>query len=307
MRLGGRGKGQKRAFAISFAVVFLVLASAYVGLLYLSGQTTVHHLPSSVQPYYVPWGKYVPADYYQVAFQNYTQSRTVDPSVPQDLVVLQLVDPVINISTGQLKSILSVTMSSPNQTVDVAFLATSAYTQLSDVLLNRGTNSSVGSAPMFLVADDVNRTLDVGWLGLVPQDHAAALALGAGQAQAGLTSVLKSAQGLSPSILTSTQVAQAAFIADSNSNPLAVGFENFPGVVRTGNLTGTFVKLQGGAISVSNVVGFNSSYSAQSQYKYAKQVYNTYNQFTVYNSFINVQATWPTTQLEEALRLVGGA
>ena len=308
MHLTVRGKGQKRAFAISFAVVFIILASLYGGLIYLSGQTHVNHLPSTVQPYEIAWGKYVPENYYQVAFQNYTQSRTVNSSVPLNLVVLQLEDPVINISTSQVNAIISVTMSSPNQTVDIAFLTQSAYARLNSALLNgKPQNSSVGSYPMYLIAENVNRTLDVGWLGMMANDQAFALALGSGQAQAGLTAVLKTALGQSPSFLTSLQVSQAAYVAGISSYPLAAGFEHFPGVVRTGNLTGTFVALQGGGISVSNVVGFSSTVSAQSQVSYTKQVYNTYHEFTLYDSYIDVHATWSTSQLEQALRLVGGA
>lgn len=306
MRLTGKQKGQRKTFAISFAVVFGVLAFSYLGLIYLSGQVQVHHLPN-VGPLAIPWGKYVPADYFQAAFQNYTQSRGVNASIPPDNVIVQLVEPVMNISTRQIDALLSVTLSHPNQTIDIAFLAPSAYSQLSQALRSDAHNSSVGSYSIYLVAEDVNGALDVGWLGMVAGDHVAALALGGGQAQAGVTAVLKSVQGESPSILSSLQAAQAAFIASSTSNPLAVGFENFPGVVRTGNLTGTFVSLQGGGISVSNVVGFNSTHTALSQYSYAKQVYNTYHEFTVYDSYIDAHATWSTSQLKQALRLVGGA
>lgn len=307
MRLTVRKSGQKRAFALSFAVVFAILAGSYVGLLYLSGQVQVQHLPSNVPSYGVWWGKYIPADYFQAAFQNYTQARSVNASIPPDSVVLELVQPVINISTSQMSAILSVTLSQPNQTIDIAFLSSQAFSQLSGVLQADTHTSSVGSAPMYLVADNVNHTLDVGWLGLVAGDHAAALALGGGQAQDGVAAILNSALGLSDSILSSKQVAQAAYIAGGNSNPLAVGFENFPGVVRTGNLTSTFVALQGGAISISNVIGFNSTTSASSQYKYTKQVYNTYSKFTVYDSYINIQAIWSVSRLEESMRLVGGA
>ncbi|MDG7006951.1 MAG: hypothetical protein JRN06_01755 [Nitrososphaerota archaeon] len=307
MRLTSRNKGQKRAFALSFVVVFAILGGSYIGLVYLSGQIQVQHLPSKVPSYNVSWGKYIPADYLQASFENYTQARAVNASIPPNNVVLELVLPVINISTDQVNAILSVTMSHPNQTIDIAFLASQAYSQLSTVLQTDAHTSSVGTAPMYLVADSINGTLDVGWLGLVAGDHAAALALGGGQAQDGVTAILNSVLGNTASIISSVQVAQAAYIAGSNSDPLAVGFENFPGVVRTGNLTGTFVALEGGGISVSNVIGFNSSFSASSQYKYAKQVYNTYSKFTVYDSFIDAQAIWSFSRLEESLRLVGGA
>ena len=307
MRLTVRKKGQKRAFALSFAVVFAVLVLSYVSLIYLSSQVQVQHLPSSVQPYGVWWAKYVPAGYFQASFQNYTQARTVNASVPPDNIALELVQPVVNVSTSQVNAVLSVTLSQPNQTIDIAFLTPQAYSELSSALQTDANTANAGSAPMYLVAADVNRTLDVGWLGLVAGDRAAAVALGGGQAQDGVTAILDSAQGRSDSILSSSQIAQAAYIASSTPNPLAVGLENFPGVVRTSNLTGTFVQLRGGTISISNVVGFNSSVSASSQYKYAKQVYNTYSKFTVYDSYIDVQATWSASRLEESLRLVGGA
>lgn len=305
LRLRGE-KAHGRAFVISFVVVFVTLTAAYVGVLYLSGQVKVHHIPSDVSQYSPAWGKYVPAGYFQAAFQNYSLAREVNPSAPPENTILQLVTPVVNLTTDQIGAIVSVTLSKPNQTIDVAFLSTPAYGHISSVLLNSQTyNSSVGPCPTFLVGDNVNNTLEVGWLGLVAQDHAIAFALGSGQAQDGLKAVLNAALGNSPSFLSEAKVSQIAYIANGTSS-LAVGFENFPGVVRSGNLTATFVRLDGGTIVVSNVVGFNSSVTPSSQYKYTKQTYNTFTAFKVYDRYILAQANWSVSRLEESLRLVGG-
>lgn len=307
MRTPRFGSKRKRASLVSFVVVFSLLVASYLGVLYLSGQVTVQHLPSSVPQYAPVWGKYVPADYLQAAFQNYSASRSVNVNIPPNGVDIELVDPQINVSTSQVGSILSVSLSTPNQTIDVAFLSPSAYSTLSGALFHSTTyNSTVGTAPIFLVGANSNHTFQVGWMGLVSADHSVAFALGSGQAQAGLTAILRSATGGAPSVVSDLQVAQAAYIAGSSRDALAVGLENFPGVVRTGNLTGTFVRLDGSSILVQNVVGFNSTVSATSQLSYTKTTYRSYTNFAVYDHFIDAQANWGLSQLEEAIRLVGG-
>jgi hypothetical protein len=302
-------KKARRAFAISFAIVFAALSVGTLSLVYLSGQIQVNHLPSSVPKYDSAWAKYVPSNFLQVAFQNFTMTRSVDPTVPAEGTILNLVKPQANISTSEVTAVLSVTLKVPNQTIDAAFLSQSAYDTLSSALLNSGSsNITVGSASIYNIEEQYNSTSKVGgWLATWGPDHSVELALGGSQAQLGMTYILETLEGNLPSFLSLPSVNQAAYIVNDAPDALAVGFQNFPGVVRTSNLTGIFIGYQGGSVQVSNVVGFNSTVTASSQYDYTKSVYKTYTKFTIYDSFIDVQAARSPTLLDEWVRLVGGA
>ena len=125
-----RKKGN-RAFVISFALVFGVLAVSSAALIYSSSQIPVNHLPSKIPAYSALWAKYVPADYLQMGFENYSMTRSVDPSVPPATTALRLINPDINVSSSQITSLLTVTLSAPNATVEVAFLNKEFYDSLS--------------------------------------------------------------------------------------------------------------------------------------------------------------------------------
>lgn len=276
-----------------------------VSLVFLATQVTVHHLPDKVPSYTAVWGKYVPADYVQMGLENFTLVRSVDSGVIPQSYVIQLINPDVKISTDHVTSLLTVTMKIPNQTVDIAFLDRPTFLSLNNTLATKVqyTNETDG-VKMYFVGSPFNNTVEFGWLAPVNQDNAVLFSLGYAQAETGVQAILNTVSGKAPSILSLSNVNKALYIMGGPEAHLAIGFINFQGVVMTSNLTGTSVDFHGGSVIVSNVVGFNDTVSAASQYNYVKSVYKTYTQFTVYDSYVNVQATRPSTDLTSAIRLV---
>ena len=292
---------------ISFVVVLLLLTGGTAALYYFSSQIPVNHLPTTIPEYSAPWGRYVPADFVQVAFQNFTLSRAINSSIPADNTILQLFNPDFTVQTHQLNAIESVTLSRPNQTVDIAFLAPSVYSLFNNTLFAKANyTASYSGIRLYFVGNRFNSTaVEFGWIAPVAEDHAVVYSIGYGPAQTAVEKVLATVVGDIPSVLSLEWVDREVYIVNGTSGHIALGFENFPGIVRTSNLTGIFVDPAGAHLAVSNIVGFNSTSFAVSQYGYVKSVYRTFTSFRVYDAFVKVSLVWPASNLEEAIRLVG--
>ena len=304
-----RQRKKNTAFVASFVIVLGVLTIGTFSLYYLSVQVPVNHLPSKIPQYSPVWGKYVPGDFVQMGLENFSLTRPINSSVPPSNMILQLVKPRINVSSDQVTALLTVTLRVPNATVDVAFLTGPAFDSLNSLLSSQAKYSATlsGITAYFIgtvTSGGGNTTVTFGWLAPVEQDRSIAFAVGYEDAEVAVKAILDTANGYTPSMLSLSDVDKAIYLVGGASNHLAVGFENFPGVARTSNMTAISVDLQGGSILVSNVVGFNSTQTAVSQYRYVKSVYLTYSRFTVYDSFVDVQAIRPLSQLEDSIRLV---
>ena len=293
----------------SFVIVLGVLTAGTFSLYYLSTQVPVNHLPSKIPQYTAVWGKYVPSDFVQMGLENFSLTRAINSSVPPSNMILQLVQPRANVSSDQVTALLTVTLRVPNATVDVANLTSSTFDSLNSLLSSQAKYSVTlsGIKAYFvgtLSSGGANTTVTFGWLAPVARDHSIAFAVGYEDAQGAVKTILDTVNGYTASMLSLSGVDKAIYLVGGASNHVAVGYEDFPGVARTSNMTTTSVDLQGGSILVSNVVGFNNTQTAVSQYGYVKSVYLTYSRFTVYDSFVDAQASRPLSQLEDSIRLV---
>jgi len=301
-----RRKRGQRAFAVSFAVVLGALIIGSLSLVYLSGQVTVNHIPSQIPSYVADWGKYVPSSFVQMGLENFTFSRSINASVPPAGYALQLIAPDENISSSDVRMLLTVTLAQPNETVDIAFLSPTAFASMNSSLEGRlrFSNMTAGGRMYFVGARMNATTIEFGWLAPVAKDSAVAFGIGYQTAQSAVEEILATADGTVPSVLTLPNIDRVLYLAGGPTNHVAIGFLNFAGVVRTSNLTATVIDLAGTSLSVSNIVGFNSTQTAVSQYGYVKSVYKEFHAFTVYDEFVKVYGTLPTSQLEEAIRMV---
>jgi len=300
-----RKRGQK-AFAVSFAVVLGALIIGSISVIYLSGQVTVNHIPSQIPSYVADWGKYVPSSFLQMGLENFTFSRSINASVPPAGYALQLIAPDENISSSEVRMLLTVTLAQPNETVDVAFLSPAAFASVNGSLEGRLAYSNMtAGGRMYFVGARMNATaIEFGWLAPVAKDFAVAFGIGYQTAQSGVEEILATVHGTVPSLLTLPNIDRVLYLAGGPTDHVAIGFLNFAGVVRSSNLTATVIDLAGASLSVSNIVGFNSTQTAVSQYGYVKSVYKEFHVFAVYDEFVKVYGTLPTSQLEEAIRMV---
>jgi len=301
-----RRKRGQRTFAVSFAVVLGALIIGSVSLIYLSGQVTVNHIPSQIPQYVADWGKYVPSSFLQMGLENFTFSRSINSSVPPAGYALQLIAPDENVSSSDVRLLLTVTLAEPNQTVDIAFLNPTAFASVNSSLQAREaySNMTAGGRIYFVGARMNATTIEFGWLAPVAKDSAIAFGIGYETAQSAVEEILATVDGKAPSILALPNIDRVLYLAGGPTNHVAIGFLNFAGVVRTSNLTATVIDLAGTSLSVSNIVGFNSTQTAVSQYGYVKSVYQEYHEFSVYDEYVKVYGTLPTSQLEEAIRMV---
>jgi len=300
-----RKRGQK-AFAVSFAVVLGALVIGSISLIYLGGQVTVNHLPSQIPSYVADWGRYVPSSFLQMGLENFTFSRSINSSVPPAGYALQLIAPDENVSSSDVSMLLTVTLAQPNETVDIAFLSPSAFASMNSSLQSREaySNMTAGGRIYFVGARMNSTAIEFGWLATVAKDSAVAFGVGYETAQSAVEEILATVDGTVPSILTLPNIDRVLYLAGGPMNHLAIGFLNFAGIVRSSNLTATVIDIAGTSLSVSNIVGFNSTQTAVSQYGYVKSVYKEFHAFTVYDEFVKVYGTLPTSQLEQAIRMV---
>ena len=291
---------------MSFAVVLLALVGGSISILYLSGQVAVNHLPPNIPSYTSAWANYVPASFLQVGFENFTYTRTVNASVPPSGYVIQLISPQVNVTTSEVKTLLTVTLTAPNQTVDIAFLTHSAYDSINSSLGSREkySNETAGGRIYFVGARANETTIEFGWLAPVARDSAIAFSVGYATAQSAVEEILTTVVGKAPSILSLPGVNRVLYLTGGPDNHAAMGLINFAGVVRTSNVTATAVDFKGGLVSVSTVVGFNSTQTAVSQYGYVKSVYKQYHNFTVYDEYVKILGNVPASQLEAMIRTV---
>jgi hypothetical protein len=301
-----RRKRGKRTFAVSFAIVLGALVIGSLSVVYLGGQVVVNHFPSQIPSYVAEWGKYVPSSFLEMGLENFSYSRSINASVPPAGYALQLIAPDENISSSDVTMLLTITLTVPNQTVDIAFLTHTAFVSVNSSLAGREKYSNMTSdGRIYFVGARLNATtIEFGWLAPVAKDSAVAFGAGYGSAQSGVEEILATLDGTVPSILTLPNIDRALYLAGGPTDHLAIGFLNFAGVVRTSNLTATVVDLAGTSLSVSNIVGFNSTQTAVSQYGYVKSVYKEFHEFTVYDEYVKISGTMPLSQLEAAIRMV---
>jgi hypothetical protein len=306
-------KGGRHLISISFMVTFLVLVGIYVAF-YISAigpHIDVEHLPQNIPPYSSFWGRYVPADAVQFGFQNYTKIRGLNPSYPFQNRLLQVVKPADVISTNDVNYFLTVVFAQPNITLDITFLNTNSYLNFQAPFVGQaGFGEQVGNATLYEVAvspagTNSTSSLAIGWLALIPQDNAVGFAAGTTDAKQAVELSLDSATNpTTQSILSRTDIAQTLYIVGGIANHLAIGAQNFPGVVRTGEMTVTSVDSSGPYLYVKNVVAFANATAALSHYSDVTHAYLGSHKFVVYDSYVMAQEQDSLDKLGADYRLV---
>jgi hypothetical protein len=303
--MSGRRRRRPRAFAISFAVTILVLSTLF-GVLYLQQfAIPTAPLPKEIPQYVSLWGNYVPFDAVLTSFQNLTMIRTANSSIPRNAKILDIVTPRVQLNNSEVNSFLSVVLSRPNATADIAFVGSKPFAELAGIASQAVPGSVIGNAKLYFVTDILtNKSVASGWMAIIPDDKAIAFSSGQITGKDAISEVLGVRNGSIPSILSRVDIRQMLYIVGGVGGHFSLGIQNFPGVVRSGQMTLISVDSVSPGIAIKYVVGFSDSSAAISQYGAVKSAYLGARTFRVYDSYVLAVDDEPLSALEGAVRLV---
>ena len=303
-----RRRSRGRFFVISFAITVVVLIGLVAFLLTANPTFEVpnHSIPSSLPAYPVDWARYVPSNILTVSVINYSSIRSLNASaVPSDNL-LELTSPRENLTAGMVNALVSVSFTTPNATASLIYMPSAAFTQFAaPVVANSGKSFSSSPSFYYTSTKEGNKS-QFGWLALVPQDNIVAFAFGASPAQQAINLCLEAANGTAANIMTRTDIHQILYILNGSENHVSLQVQNFPGVVATGKLTVVSVDDVGSSVHVSYVVAFQDATTAQSQEGYMRGSYLSATSFGQYDQYLRATEYEPFSQLQFAVRLVGG-
>jgi hypothetical protein len=220
-------------------------------------------------------------------------------------VLFQIISPKLELKNSEIKSVISIVFASPNVTLDIAFVGQTTFDRFSRTLAEQGELPvNVGDSTLYEVRVNPGPNIQLGWLAVIPRDHAIAFSAGTGSARTAITESLSVLNGGSPSILTRKDVNQMLYTVGGAAGHLGIQVQNFPGVVRTGEMTLVSVDATGGSAQVSYVVKFADSQTASSQYGAMKSAFLSSHQFTIYGNYVKAVEYQPISAVEGAVRLV---
>jgi len=262
-------------------------------------------LPSKLPSYNAAWAKYVPSNILGVSVINYSLIRQLNSSAVPAVTLLQLVSPAASVTPDMVNALVSVTYQTPNATVDFIYLTKPSFGQFA-VPVAQAFSQNLGSKSMLVYAvNRVGNGSSAGWLALIPSDNIVAFANGGSSAKTAISLSLEASNGTISNILQTTDVKQGAYIVNGTENHLSFAIQNFPGLVRTGNMTIISVDAVANSIDVSYVVKFPDSATANSQVDYMRTSYLSASSFSQYDQYLEATEHRPFSQMQFAVRLVG--
>lgn len=299
------GKQSRKPMVISFSVTVLLLAGIALGLTLSRPTVTVLHLPQTLPTYEATWARYVPANSLLFGFENYTLIRQYNSSYPFYGTLLNLPDVRLTLPARTIEAILTIVLETPNATVDIAFVTPRAFTNFSNAFANYEYSAvQQGQNTMYYVRDLTKGSLQFGWIALAPSDRAIAFSLGSEVAKEAIQEVLGVQQGSVVSVIDRQDVRGMLYVANGTSGHLALGLQNFPGVIRSGIATFTVVNAVGPQLEVSRIVEFNSTGVAVAQWTSVRSAYLYATKFVVFDTLVQATEFHPLSKTAEYVRLV---
>jgi|GEM_PF-3768697 hypothetical protein len=290
---------------ISFSVTVLLLAGIALGLSLSRPSVPVMHLPQTLPTYSATWARYVPSNSVLFGFENYTLIRQYNASYPFYGTLLTLPDVRLDLPSRLIDSVLTIVLETPNATVDIAFVSPRTFANFSETFARYGFAAvQQGQNTMYYVRDLTKGTLQFGWIALAPSDDAIAFSLGSEVAKEAIQEVLGVQQGSVSSVIDRQDVRGMLYVVNGTSGHLALGLQNFPGVVRSGVATFTVVNAVGPQLEVSRVVEFNSTSVALAQWTLVRSAYLSATKFVVFDTLVQATEFHPLSKVAEYVRLV---
>jgi len=305
-----RKQKRSKTFAISFILVISVLVGGSLVLIYFVTQPTVNHLPSTLPTYSAGWASYAPSSALQFTFRNYTALRALNSTALANGTFIATQTPVASLPFSAVRTFVTVVFSTPNATVDIAFVDPSEFSVFYGIFQSRGPAPIIeGDARLYVtqVAGSQSGTggYTAGWLVAIPSSNAIGFSEGTGAARTAIESVLAVRNGSVPTILTRTDVTQMFYIAGGADTHIAFTVQNFPGLVSSGQMTLQVVDDYLSTARTSYIVKFNSTNIALAQYDFVKNEYPTSQYFAIYDQYVLSQKTQSLSELSIAVQSVG--
>jgi hypothetical protein len=300
---------RSRAFIYGFAGTFLVLILLFLAIYETPpAEVATESLPGTIPKYTAPWGPFVPAIALQMGFENFTMIKDANQSVlPLTAVVLNVTNPVAVIRNSDIQYHLDVAVSSPNTTYDVVFLKAASYARVSSAFTEAGQAQDSGHAVLYNVTDEGVGTIEIGYVGLFPEQNAVAFSPGQVEGAQALDIAFDTYNSTIAQMISFTSIPQLLYTVGGTGGHYAIGIQNFPGLVRTGLLTLIAVDPLPSYAQISFVVQFANPATASAQLQTMKTDYLTSHDFTVYSNAPYIKAVELTSSagLQGAVAQVG--
>jgi hypothetical protein len=307
-----RKRPKRGSVALGFVVTVGILSLVTVALLEVGGgvSVTVVQMPSTLPAYSGFLGQFVPGDALQASFDNLTAIRAVNESVISTQQFFELDQPRVSVNTSSIGWRLTVGLTTPNATVNVATLDPASFDALSSSLTAAGNSNAVptqkaGNLTLYAAAGKLSGEVQAYWLTVIPGERALVYSPGANDALQAVEKVVNVYFGKAASILDQTQVDRMLYAVNGTRGHLALGIQNFPGSVRSGQATVIAVDASPTSALIDYVVRFADADSAQSQVSAVKATYISAHQFFIYDELVKAVEVQPVSQLKVAVGLVG--
>lgn len=299
-----RGNHIGLAFLATIAILALLVGGFYL-IGGLGPGVPVRSIPQSFPPYAGLIGKFAPENSLVVSYDNLSAVRAINSSALGSQVFLNLIEPPLVLQTGQINVRISMGLSNPNASVNIALLSNGAFQSAVDAFAKTNLSPTVyGGFNIYSVADKTIVNETAYFIVLLPLDHGIIFSPGATPALYGTESVISVYNGGASSILTRTDVQRMLYTVNGTRH-LALGFQNFPGEVRSGLGTLITVDNTNTSLKINYVVKFPDSATAQSQVGTVRTDYLAARYFAVYDELVRGTETQPLSGLRAAVGLVG--
>lgn len=283
-----------------FAGLFVFASITY----FASNSIPVYSLPSNVPYYSTSWAYIVPDGVLQLTYRNLSALSSYNSSAINKVNVFEFVFPKFNISSIYVNTLISLVFSNPNATVDIVILGKNYLPVLS--LLSSYTPSKVINGVSFYTFEaKENRTYVSGWAFLIPNERIFGFSQGSGVALQALDLILEARNGTISNIMSNLMFREMFYVAGGVKNKIAFTYQNFPGLVRSGNATLQTVSVSDSKVVTNYVVSFVNKDYASSQINYFKRIYFTAQRFAEYDNFLVATKFEPISQLLNEFRAIG--
>jgi len=299
-----RKRGGRRVLISFLATVTTLFVIVFVALNLAPGVPT-YHIPSNIPTYGGVLATYAPIDSLQVSLDNLTAVRALNKTALGNTRFLNILDPQVSLTTAEMNVRISIALAQPNSTVNVALLRSEGYVTIDDAFRSFvQPPTMIGNLSAYSVADNATGQKLGYWLTLVPNRRAVIFSQGALEALSGIRRIVGVMNGTVNSILSNVDVARMVYVVNG-TNHLALGIQNFPGVVRTGLGTLISVDSKGQSLEITYVIRFNGTATATSQVKTVKADFLAARQFAIYDELVKAIEVQPLSSLRNAVALVG--
>ena len=304
MKRRSRARRVRLSFALTFGSLLLIFLLA-ITLLPGGVAIVTKHIPATIPTYDGMIGMFAPYDAVQVSFNNFTAIRGINQSALLGRTYLTFTNPRLNITVASMESRITIVLSKPNGTVDVAILDPGAFASANSMFNQSGLQSTrVGKNILYFASElSFGKTI-TGWVSFLSGSRALVSSTG-DSAQGAVSMVLDVYEGTQSTIINKTEVQRTLYVVNGTDNHLGIGIQNYAGTVTSGKITLITIDEVSNSLAINYAVKFSNSTFASSQIGYFEKVYNIAGKFVSYDDVLLAKETQPLSALTKAIVIVG--